>query len=52
MCAPSAEGAAWSLANPSLEEKLQTLAKEKGCVEWGKRWAPSRLEGNDNNNDN
>lgn len=33
MCAPSAEGAAWSFANPSLEVKLQTLAKEKGCVE-------------------
>lgn len=32
-CAPSAEGAAWSFANPSLEVKLQTLAKEKGCVE-------------------
>lgn len=33
MCAPSAEGAAWSFANPSLEVKLQTLAKENGCVE-------------------
>lgn len=32
-CAPSAEGAAWAFANPSLEVKLQTLAKEKGYVE-------------------
>lgn len=44
-CAPSAEGAAGSFANPSLEVKLQTLAKEKGCVEGESTGLPPTPEG-------
>lgn len=33
LCVHLLQRAAWSFAKPSLEEKPQTLTKEKGCVE-------------------